>query len=279
MNTVTSLIIPESSCLIIAIRLALSLSSRYVDHELNDTWSTFITSIRTFSESCKFWTSLLSLSDLATYTNQSARTMVAPLLDDLLSGEQSDGDGPEPSARKLKTYLNKKMASGVFNNVQRKFVPEGVVQEVLQRQVVKKALGVEDPTAEHIELIDYIMDGAQKTFAVAVMAEINANRAMRWFKYNSMKDCDLPIREEQSEQWQDSWHFDFYNKQWEVFVPVFSTTRSSHDLEEAQIIPFVKKIREIGHGSFGVVSQYAIHKAHMDMGVVSVLERTQSAVG
>ena len=86
---------------------------------------------------------------------------------------------------------------------------------------------------------------------------------MRWLKQNGYTDDNLPVLTKTA-VWQQSWQAEFYKAQWVFFATVFSTINYGHNLQEAHIIPFVEKISHVGHGSFGIVSQYAVHKDHME---------------
>lgn len=185
------------------------------------------------------------------------------------SGEEdlSDDDAKYPdtmkTSAKLRDFLSARVVDGVFDKVPQEFVPEGVVQGHMKFRRVKIALGIKIPNEEEEELINFIVDKAPKAFAVTVVAKINANRAMRWLKQNGFTDDNLPVPAK-TDVWQQSWQADFYKAQWMFFATVFSTVNYGHNLQEAQIIPFVEKISDVGHGAFGIVSQYAVHKAHMD---------------
>jgi hypothetical protein len=86
---------------------------------------------------------------------------------------------------------------------------------------------------------------------------------MRWLKQNGFTDDNLPVPAK-TDLWQHSWRAEFYKAQWMFFATVFSTANYGLNLQEAQVIPFVERISDVGHGSFGIVSQYAVHKAHME---------------
>jgi hypothetical protein len=77
-----------------------------------------------------------------------------------------------------------------------------------------------------------------------------------------MDDRDLPISYQHNRRM--PWLSEFCDEQWKFLAPVFSTTQYNHNLEEAHIIPFVRKSQSSGEGSFGVVSQYVVHKRHID---------------
>lgn len=152
----------------------------------------------------------------------------------------------------------------MFDKVPQEFVPEGTVDQILKPENVMFALGIKESNGEEASLIEFIMVKARKAFAVSIMAKINANQAMRWLKDRNMTDDDLPVTTKDTE-WQKSWRPEFCNFQWMFFATVFSTKNHGHKLEESHIIPFIKKIQQAGQGSFGIVSQYSIHKAHIEL--------------
>lgn len=180
--------------------------------------------------------------------------------------DSSDDEAIYPNTlkttKKLRATLCKQVIEGMFDKVPQEFIPEGTVQQIIKREVVSKALNINTPNEEQSDLIDFIVNHARKAFAVVVMAKINANKVMRWFKERNIVDLDLPIPTKDKE-WERSWRPEFYSTQWMFFATVFSTTNYDHKLQEAHIIPFVEKICEAGQGSFGIVYQYAVHKAHM----------------
>ena len=194
--------------------------------------------------------------------------------EDLSDDDLRYPDTVRTSAR-LRDSLSKELVEGVFDKVPQEFVPEGAVQRCMNHKKVRTALGIKIPNEEEEELINFIVKQAPKAFAVTVVAKLNANRAMRWLKQNGYTDDNLPVPAKTA-VWQQSWQAEFYKAQWMFFATVFSTTNYGHNLQEAHIIPFVKKIGDVGHGSFGIVSQYAVHKDHMDP--VSQASRGNNAI-
>jgi hypothetical protein len=194
----------------------------------------------------------------------------------------SDEEGPRypntvKSSARLREFLWESQEESVFDKVTQKFIPEGFVRELLQQPgVVQEALGIDTPDQEQSDLIRFIIDLAPKAFAVTVMARINANEAMRWFKARYMTDAELPILV-QDTQWRQSWRLEFFSAQWSFFATVFSTKNPGHNLAEARIIPFINRVYEAGQGSFGIVSKYTVHKDHLQTFPVSNLIRQVNA--
>lgn len=157
------------------------------------------------------------------------------------------------------------MVKSVFDRTPHKFIPNGIVEELVTEKAIRKSLYPRhaNPNDEAKALIRFIYQRARRAFAVAVFCQLNTIRAMRWFKANNLGDDDLPIREH-TDQWKTSWQSEFYDEHWRFFAPTFSTTQRSHNLEDAHILPFVARAVEYGRGSFGVVTQYSVHKNHMN---------------
>ncbi|KAJ8110945.1 hypothetical protein OPT61_g6345 [Boeremia exigua] len=166
------------------------------------------------------------------------------------------------SSQRLREYISSKIVEGVFDKMSHEFIPERTVESFLRRDMVMKVLRIRSPDEEQEGVMKFIVEMAPRAFATVVMAKINANMAMRWFKEHGIADCNLPIKVKEGD-WTKRWQSEFFNAQWMFFAAVFSTTNYVHDLREAHIMPFVEKICEAGQGSFGIVTQYVVHKEHM----------------
>jgi hypothetical protein len=82
----------------------------------------------------------------------------------------------------------------------------------------------------------------------------------------SEKDEDVNDEDEEDEN-QEVWttpRLDtFCLKQWLFLSPVFRTSNFEHNLDQFCILPFTVKHRECDSGTFGQVTKYEIHKAHL----------------
>jgi hypothetical protein len=181
----------------------------------------------------------------------------------LSSDEEDQYLDTKKSSKSLKVSLTKNLKKSMFDKTPHKFVPEGIIDELVTERAIRKSLRITNSTPEEDELVTFVRLRAKKAFATTVYCKSNTNRAMRWFQKNNIDDEDLPIKQK-TQLWATSWRSDFYEDQWKFFAPVFSTTQYSHDLEEAHILPFVGKSVDSGRGSFGVVSRYDVHGNHLE---------------
>lgn len=184
--------------------------------------------------------------------------------DDLESSSSTDAEYTDTwrSSNKLRELLRNAMQWSEFSRTPNRFVPDGTVDRLINEMAVKTSMRIDKPSAEENELVTWILADAKKTFAIALLAGVNLNEAMRWLKRNNISDKDLPILK-RTELWRQSWRLDFYEQQWTFTAPIFSTMRDIHNLEEAHILPFIEKLSAVGEGSFGEVSKYVLHKNHM----------------
>ena len=177
--------------------------------------------------------------------------------------ESDDTDSSDDEIWSLRTQLNNGSCKSMFATHPQKFVPEGLVDTLVDLKVVKCALNIGRPSSKEQLLINFILSRARRAFAVAVFARIKSiKRAMHWFKSKELDDTHLPIKVQTSD-WETGWRGDFYDQQWRFFAAVFTTTRSSHDYEEAYILPFTSVSPVADEGAFGEVSRVVVHKDHM----------------
>lgn len=189
---------------------------------------------------------------------------------DSSSSDESEFLDTRKSCKKLKQELTNKSQWSAFEKTNSKFVANGVVEGLIDEQAIKTSLNIRDPSLEEIDLISFILGHAKKALAIAILAQANTNVAMRWLKKNNYDDKELPIRQ-QVKPWNRSWRSDFYDKQWMIFAPTFSTdlgtapatAGQTYELEEAHILLFIEKSPESGEGAFGQVTKYVLHKDHI----------------
>lgn len=195
------------------------------------------------------------------------------------SSEYEDEETPTSlDARKSSGELRRKLLEGLqwseFEKTNSKFLPAGIVEQLVDETAIKTSLRIQDPSPEQAELISFIIQQAKTTFAIVVFGQINANIAMRWFKTNGYSDKKLPILI-QDKTWRKSWRQDFYDHQWKFTAPVFpvfdqEVSSGAHslavtqfiDLNEAHVLPFIEKGTDNSKGSFGQVTRYVLHKDH-----------------
>lgn len=181
--------------------------------------------------------------------------------------DEYDSSSSEEEAETLTTILRRKLVRSKFDRTPHDFIPAGIVDCLVTETAVRFELRFGEPGIENNDdLVDFILKRARKAFATMVSANVKTQdlkKAMVWFKKNEIDDQNLPVVR-RTEFWTRSWRWDFFQNQWRFFVPIFSTSDDSHDLEEAQILPFISKLSGSGRGSFGEVSQYVLHRKHMD---------------
>lgn len=165
--------------------------------------------------------------------------------------------------KNLLRSLRKASINSGFEKTPHEFVPEGVLDTLINKKAVKACLLANGN--EHADVVDFVMRKGRKAFAITVFARINSHRAMRWLMKKGLSDQDLPIIE-QSDEWKKSWRTYFYDFQWRFFAPVFSTINHSQNFAQKQILPFIKlpeRSQVVKKGSFGEVVQHGIHHNHL----------------
>ncbi|CAN9349867.1 unnamed protein product [Alternaria alternata] len=179
--------------------------------------------------------------------------------------EDTDSDGEEEVTQpQLRTLLSDKLIKSAFDKTPHKFIPEGIVHELITEERIKVALGIQVPSLEETKVVDFVRMRAKKIFAILVYIRPDDIRSALslWIK-NDMDDSHLPISFRPTRRM--PWLSEFCDEQWKFLAPVFSSIQYNHNLEEAHILPFVSKASDSGRGSFGVVSQYVVHKKHIDL--------------
>ena len=172
----------------------------------------------------------------------------------------SDGEEEEPES--LRDLLYDNLVMSRFDNTPHRFVPEGILHELITEEAIRTALSIAKPNEQNF--VDFIRTHAKKTFATMVMARYDVAKTikdMRWLQSHGRDDNDLPIVK--LDDWPKPWRRDFYDEQWKFTAAVFSPSKYNHDLEEARILPFISETTDGGQGSFGVVTRHVIHRNHM----------------
>ena len=177
--------------------------------------------------------------------------------------ESDDTDSSDDEIWSLRTQLKNGSCMSTFATTPHKFIPEGLLDRLVNLEAVKHTLDIVQPSSKEQLLIDFILSRARRAFAVAVFARIKSvKKAMSWFKTKDLDDTHLPIKI-QTRDWETGWRGDFYDQQWMFFAAVFLTTSSSHDFEEARILPFTFMSLISDEGVFCEVSRAVIHKDHL----------------
>ncbi|EUC46749.1 hypothetical protein COCMIDRAFT_35616 [Bipolaris oryzae ATCC 44560] len=188
----------------------------------------------------------------------------AIVVSDNESDESSSDEetGPRPQLRPM---ITDRLVKSAFEKTPLRFVPEGNVQDIITEGMIQISLGIDTPVSKREgEMIKFIKSRAKKVFAIVVyMNAGDCMDIMKSLKRKGIDDDSLPIKD-QRDLGRKDWAPDFFEKQWQFNAPVFSTTRFNHDLEESHILPFITKKVDSQRGSFGVVSQYVVHRNHLD---------------
>ncbi|KAF2805713.1 uncharacterized protein BDZ99DRAFT_395569 [Mytilinidion resinicola] len=169
----------------------------------------------------------------------------------------------------------------VFDSSVRKFLPEGTLDMILNRDSVFEAMEVEGPNVDDESLADFVLAYARRVFAISIyigLEDAKLRKAMLLCKEHGINDRKLPIAytqdvslnvlarlENSVDQKRRIWNLRRINKfceeQWSFLAPVFSTAIFNHDLHPNAVLPFTRK-HDIVNGSFGQVYKYEIHPHH-----------------
>jgi len=162
----------------------------------------------------------------------------------------------------LKELLSERLTKSGFEKTPLKFMPDGVVDELITEEEIRGVLDTRLPSPDEAELVEYVQTRAKTILAILVYIEIpQFRKVVKWFKKKKYDDRSLPIDVEHLSR--RPWMHEFYEMQWRFVAPVFSATHFCHDLDESHILPFVSKAADSVRGSFGSVTKYMIHKNHM----------------
>lgn len=183
--------------------------------------------------------------------------------DDSTSKESDDGT-PEYGGGSLRRTLIRKFRHSAFDKIPQDFLPEGTLDKYIEPEVVRHELAIAGSTSDEQELIEFVCTRAQKIFAIVIFARLkNPARVLKWFRSRDLNDTHLPIQSDEKLLRKDI-RWDFLETQWAFCAPVFSIAHHTHyELHEASILPFLSKSVTEGHGAFSVVSQYVIHRSHI----------------
>lgn len=146
---------------------------------------------------------------------------------------------------------------------QREFSPEGTLRRIITINSVWEELA---NTEE--ELVDFVLQDAQKVFAIAVFSAIRGDElkeTLRKLKEHNVKDQNLPIRSSRAEQhpcFRDLFsQYEFLKNQWSFLAPTFGDIDIVLDLEA--VFPFTEVERQTStEGAFGTVYEVTLHESH-----------------
>jgi hypothetical protein len=197
------------------------------------------------------------------------------------------------------------VVDSTFPDASSTYWPENVVDELIQDGVVRREL--DEAKGKYSDtLVEFILHHAKKLFAIAALADSNRDKllkAMKFFQEKGFQDSKLSTEiashgvgsQQQSRSclskeklvhldpklWKSSIVNRICEVQWQVLVPVFSTTKTNYDFEGKTILPFTKVDIDRGDlgGAFSRVYKVKIHSGHFvdptwDVSFISLLRRS-----
>lgn len=160
----------------------------------------------------------------------------------------------------------------------KEYWPRGCIEEIVTLQAITEQL---DPALD--ALVDFIMDGSQRIFAIAICSNLDGDRlfqAMNQFKELNFNDSSLPIVGDDVKRvffsptgkgFQYPWNGlsvkTFRSYQWKSLAPVFETTNRTLNLHPKAVLPFTRTSRKSSSGTFGEVNKITIHPDHKGHGI------------
>lgn len=165
----------------------------------------------------------------------------------------------------------------------RYFVPEGPLIELMTKERVQKAISdtADIETFQVGELVDIILKGAIKVFAILVLLKGEEALILRFVETDGFQktalDARLPLHRSQIQALvpEDAVD-DFYEKQWEFVVPFFSKAIIHRVMDHSARLPFVLDTDTGKEGGFGHIYEIQIHPEYHEYplssdGKVSIL--------
>jgi hypothetical protein len=172
---------------------------------------------------------------------------------------------------KLRTQI---IGSREENVEGRLFFPYRAINELMKPDVILGVLREWNiPTPQLHEAAGSIARGALRTFAILVV--IRSIRSILIFLKNDQFDYarldqKLPLsRETLLALLPNDIADEFFEKQWEFAVPVFSKQILPRYLQTKTILPILEE-KEVGKGGFGTVYEISLHPSHQNFGNTAV---------
>lgn len=207
-----------------------------------------------------------------------------------INSESMDYDSSTDSGELVDRLLGKLVESSFDTG--KEFWPRGCIQEVITPMTIAEELNLrsslvlygaekEDRTTLDA-LVDFIRDGSQKTFAIALCCNLGGDKlfqAMNHFKNLNFKDSQLPIVGEHVKHifysstgrgykipWNSLSVRSFCSYQWSCLAPVFDDRNRKLALYSEEILPFTWASPSGSSGTFGEVHRLTIHAGHQQNG-------------
>lgn len=188
----------------------------------------------------------------------------------------------------LRDKLAARLVNSCFDTTARKFLPARTAEEFIRpdnQDPIFRELKLDHTNDDHQDFVNYIVNEASKLFAIVldVFEDTAVYFAMQGFYENDIDDACLPIfpdkatvqadndqhhrsvvfQELNGRFWSAARIDKFYEAQWKVWVPCFSTSEASQDLNSRAILPFIMRGSESRRGGFGEVDKVKIHERHV----------------
>ena len=187
---------------------------------------------------------------------------------------ESQANRPSLSSTIIQRYAISKLHA--WDKGQR-FIPEGTLEEIITKKTVTDELGTSYRPEEDGKLLTFIVEKANKVFALAILVSLQTfdlRRVMRIFHHHGFTNESLPIRQDEvpglaetafkSRLWTSVKILDFCDKQWELLAPIFCAGELVNTFNESHILPFERVNNKTKSGTFGAVYEVCIHSAHLD---------------
>lgn len=167
------------------------------------------------------------------------------------------------------TQLRKQINSLRCNEAipDRSFIPQQLLYKLLTRDIVSIAIQnlAQIPGYRVRDIVDKIMKGGRKVFAILVLLKGEEARILDFMKHDQFQhsplDFKLPFSMETLGGIIPEIAEEFYRMQWDFVAPVFSRGVVHRELHERTKLPFAQDIL-IGDGGFGVVYEIELHPDH-----------------
>jgi hypothetical protein len=175
------------------------------------------------------------------------------------------------------------VATSNFDYAPRPFWPEGTINDLIKRDVVRRELDKANESYGD-ELVDFILNRAKKLFAITTTVDSRPCwllKVMKFFQSHDFGDSSLSAEIANNggstinstslnkrlatldpKLWRPAMRSKFCEAQWKALAPVFSTAKSNYDFGLNTILPFTEINRNIKSGAFSRVYKVSIHRDH-----------------
>lgn len=150
-------------------------------------------------------------------------------------------------------------------------IPQGSLEEVMTREIVHKAITacgkIERYQVE--ELVDFILRGAIKVFAILVLLKGEEELILRFVESDGLQkaalDARLPFHRSQIKALvPEETVEDFDDRQWEFIIPFFSKAIIHRVMVSRTRLPFTLDKDTGKEGGFGRIHEIQIHPEYHD---------------